>query len=109
MASYVKIINVFVKPSAEGKSRSVFTMPRRENDGCEETNMTGLTCQTLVRYSSIAIFFCGMSSNILITNRGLAGADSFVVLIKMKKVVSFFGMIQKKNVYLQMLRYVVSW
>ena len=30
--------NVFDKPSAEGKSRSVCTMPRRGNDGCEETN-----------------------------------------------------------------------
>jgi len=32
-------LNVFVKPSAEGKSRSVCTMPRRENDGFEETNI----------------------------------------------------------------------
>ena len=32
-------MNVFVKPSAEGKSRSVCTMPRRENDGCGETNV----------------------------------------------------------------------
>ncbi len=31
--------NVFDKPSAEGKSRSVCTMPRRENEGCEETNV----------------------------------------------------------------------
>lgn len=31
-------MNVFVKPSAEGKSRRVCTMPRRENDCCEETN-----------------------------------------------------------------------
>jgi hypothetical protein len=30
--------DVFDKPSAEGKSRNVCTMPRRENDGCEETN-----------------------------------------------------------------------
>ena len=30
--------NVFVKPSAEGKSRSVCAMPRRENEGCEENN-----------------------------------------------------------------------
>ena len=30
--------NVFDKPRAEGKSRSVCTMPRRENEGCEETN-----------------------------------------------------------------------
>ncbi len=32
-------LNVFVKPSAEGKSRSVCTMPRRENEGFEETNI----------------------------------------------------------------------
>lgn len=32
-------LNVFVKPSAEGKSRSVCTMQRRENDGFEETNI----------------------------------------------------------------------
>ncbi len=31
--------NVFGKPRAEGKSRSVCSMPRRENDGCEETNV----------------------------------------------------------------------
>ena len=31
-------LNVFVKPNAEGKSRSVCTMQRRENDGFEETN-----------------------------------------------------------------------
>ena len=36
-------INVFDKPSAEGKSRSVCTMPRRESDGCEGTNI--LACQ----------------------------------------------------------------
>ena len=30
--------NVFDKPSVEGKSRSVCTKPRRENDCCEETN-----------------------------------------------------------------------
>ena len=31
--------NVFDKPRAEGKSRSVCTMPRRENVCCEETNV----------------------------------------------------------------------
>lgn len=30
--------NVFDKPSAEGKSRSVCIMPRRENVCCKETN-----------------------------------------------------------------------
>ena len=29
----------FVKPRAEGKSRCVCTMPRRGNDGCEETEL----------------------------------------------------------------------
>lgn len=32
-------LNVFVKPNAEGKSRSACTMPRRENDGFEDTNI----------------------------------------------------------------------
>lgn len=32
------LTNVFDKPRAEGKSRSVCTMPRRENVCCEETN-----------------------------------------------------------------------
>ena len=31
--------NVFDKPSAESQSRSVCTMPRRENEDCEETNV----------------------------------------------------------------------
>ena len=33
--------NVLGKPSAEGKSRSVCTMPRRENVSFEETNVFG--------------------------------------------------------------------
>ena len=37
--SRCKETNVFDKPKAEGKSRSVCTMPRRENVCCEETNM----------------------------------------------------------------------
>ena len=42
-------MNVFDKPRAEGKSRSVCTMPRRENDGCEEMN--GILRQTTWRES----------------------------------------------------------
>ena len=32
------LTNVFDKPRAEGESRSVCIMPRRENVCCEETN-----------------------------------------------------------------------
>ena len=42
-------MNVFDKPRAEGKSRSVCTMPRRENVCCEETN--GILRQTTWRES----------------------------------------------------------
>ena len=35
-----KVLNVFDKPRAEDKSRSDCTMPRRENDCCEETPPT---------------------------------------------------------------------
>ncbi len=40
-------MKVFDKPRAEGKSRSVYTLPRRENDCFEETNkITNLKPET---------------------------------------------------------------
>ena len=36
--AYSVKLNVFAKPRGEGISRSVCTIPRRENDCCEETS-----------------------------------------------------------------------
>ena len=38
LVAYGEKLNVLDKPRVEGKPRSVCTMPRRENVGCEETN-----------------------------------------------------------------------
>ena len=44
---------VFDKTSAEGKSRSVCTMPRRENDCCEETNDYDSSTRDIVEFYNL--------------------------------------------------------